>query len=186
MMGIVDDMDKAFCASFHWVPHTTPIHLFTDNAGGHRTEPAKMEYTDILKSDYNIEIKWQVSQSPETNILDLGVWCLLQSLVEYLHRRKQMKEDSLARTIGCAWDLVNGATQFKVVHKSWKKVLSLNLLRSGGDSLVEKCQGIRRSVHDITVLPAAGGVIDGVNLDDDEFNEGVESEDDDCVDKDQE
>ena len=58
MLGNVDDMGKAICATFHWVPHTTPNYLFMDNVGGHRTEIAKMEYRDILKSDYNIEIEW--------------------------------------------------------------------------------------------------------------------------------
>ena len=137
-----------------------------------------MEYTDILKSEYNVEIEWQVSQSPETNILDLGVWCLLQSLVEYLHRRKHMKEDSLARTIECAWDLVDGTTKFKAVHERWKKVLSLILLGGGGNSLVEKCRGIKRNLDDITVLLAAGGVVDGVDLEADDCDNGAESNDD--------
>ena len=179
MLGIVDDMGKAIRAAFHWVPQSTPIHLFMDNAGGHGTELAKLEYTDILKSDYNIDIEWQVSQSPETNILDLGVWCLLQSLVEYLHRRKRMKEDSLARTIERAWELVDGTSKFHAVHERWKKVLSLILLGGGGNSLVEKCRGIRRSLDDITVLLAAGGVVDGVDLDaEDDCDDRAESDDD--------
>ena len=37
------------------------------------------------------------------------------------------------------------------------------------------------------MLLAAGGVIDGLDLDaDNEYNEGAESEDDDCIDKDHE
>ena len=87
MLNIVDEMGKAIRSAFHSVPTSQTIHLFMDNAGGHGTELAKMQYSDFLKTDYNVEIEWQVSQSPETNILDLGVWCLLQSLVEYLHRR---------------------------------------------------------------------------------------------------
>ena len=156
------------------------INLFMDNVGRHSTKLAKLEYTDILKSDYNINIEWQVIQSPETNILDLGVWCLLQSLVEYLHQCKRMKEDSLAQTIEWAWELVNGSTKFHAVYERWKKVLSLILLGGGGNLLAEKCRDIRRSLDDITVLLAAGGVVDGVDLNaDDEYDEGAESKDND-------
>ena len=118
-----------------------------------------------------------MSQSPKTNILDLGVWCLLQSLVEYLHRCKCMKEDSLACTIEHAWDLFDGNIKFKAVHERWKKVLSLILLGGSGNSLVEKCRGIKRNLDDIIVLLAVGGVVDGVDLEVEENDDGAESED---------
>ena len=99
MRSITDEIGASIHKAFNWVPISNPIHLFTDNAGGHGTELAKLEYMDILKSEYNVEICWQVSNSPETNILDLGVWCLLQSLVEHLHRLKRMNEEALARNV---------------------------------------------------------------------------------------
>ena len=154
MMSHIRDIGRAIRSTYSFLPATHPIFLFMDNAGGHGTELAKMEYVDILQTHYNVEICWQVSNSPETNILDLGIWCLLQSLVEYLHRNRRMKEDCLARTIEQAWDLVDGFTKFKSVSERWKKVLSLILLDKGGNSLVEKCRGLRKSLDDITVLLA--------------------------------
>ena len=42
-----------------------------------------------LKEDYNIILKHQVPNSPETNLLDLGVWRALQSAVENLSHQKR-------------------------------------------------------------------------------------------------
>ena len=152
------------------------VHLFMDNAGGHGTELAKMEYVDILKHHFNVEVNWQVSNSPETNILDLGVWCLLQSLVEYLHKSRRMSENSLARTVEQAWELVDGSTKFSAVHERWKKVLSLIVLGGGGNSLVERCRGIRKPLDDVVLLLMDR---DGYGSDDDV---GEDDDDDQMVD----
>ena len=100
-----------------------------DNAGSHVTNVTKMEYTDILKLHYNIKICSQIVNSPETNILDLCIWCILESLVEYLHHHYQIDEDFLARTIDEVWNLMDGYNQFDAVHTCWKKVLSLIFAR---------------------------------------------------------
>ena len=152
MMNIIEEMGESIREAFHWVPRSKSIHLFMDNAGGHGTELAKMEYINILKTHFNVEVIWQVSNSPKTNILELGVWCLLQSLVEYLHRRQRMSKDSLARTVEQAWELVDGSTKFYAVHERWKKVLSLIVLGGGGNSLVERCRGIRKPLDDVVLL----------------------------------
>ena len=75
-----------------------------------------------------------------------------QSLVEYIHRWKKMEEDALAYSIEQAWNLVDGYTKFHAVHDAvherWKKVLKLVQLGKGGNSLVEKCRGLRSSLMD--------------------------------------
>ena len=56
-----------------------------DGAGGHGTAEAIEKYTKALKDAHNIVIVLQVPQSPETNVLDLGIWMSLLSAVEKAH-----------------------------------------------------------------------------------------------------
>ena len=51
------------------------ITLFMDNAGGHGKIEEKEQYEQILKDELNVMIEWQVSQSPQTNMLDLVFGC---------------------------------------------------------------------------------------------------------------
>jgi hypothetical protein len=55
-----------------------------DNAGGHGTNDAKLQYIDLLKA-FKVEVIWQVPRSPETNMLDLGVWMSIQCSVMNVH-----------------------------------------------------------------------------------------------------
>jgi hypothetical protein len=71
-----------------WVPQGTTINLIMDNAGGHGMQEAIDEYTAGLQREFNIRIKHQAPRSPETNALDLGIWCSIQSAVEKLHRNR--------------------------------------------------------------------------------------------------
>ena len=75
---------------YFYIPAETPVYLFMDNAGGHGKIAIKEDHERILKQEYNIQIEWQVPQSPETNMLDLGVWVSLQSHVERIHKNKVM------------------------------------------------------------------------------------------------
>ena len=75
-----------------------------DNAGGHGTDEAVQSYTDMLKSEYTIEIIQQVPRSPETNMLDLGLWRSMQSAVEKEHAFKVYDADALNRSVEKAWN----------------------------------------------------------------------------------
>jgi hypothetical protein len=55
----------------------TLLYLIMDNAGGQGTVEAWREFTQELKVRYNVKIICQIPQSPETNILNLGVQCSL-------------------------------------------------------------------------------------------------------------
>ena len=67
-------------------------HLMMDNAGGHGSNEAVEKYTEDLKNKYKIEIIQQVPRSPETNVLDLGIWMSLQSAVEKESRASRSEE----------------------------------------------------------------------------------------------
>ena len=177
MLGMVEELGESIRKAFHWVPADHPIHIFMDNAGGHGTKQIKLQYMDILKHHFKVEVVWQVSCSPETNILDLGVWCTVQSLVEYIHRWKKIEEDALAYSIEQAWTLVDGYTKFHAVNERWKKVLNLILLGKGGNTLVEKCRGLRGSlIDDVMVLLVDDVRVDKQELEQDGMDDGYVSD----------
>ena len=120
----------------------TPISLFMDNAGGHGTEEAKTEYIRILKEDFNIIIEWQVPNSPELNLLGLGVWCAIQHVVEQLHRLRCMSCDSLAKSVVEAWEKINSEKLTNVAAR-WIKVLHLIIKGAGTNDLVETERGTK-------------------------------------------
>ena len=123
-----------------------------DNAGGHGTELGKLQYLSILRRKYNVHIIWQISNSPETNILDLGLWCMLQSLVEYMHRNQRMHPDVLGETVERAWHHIDGMVKIPPIIDRWKRVLGLIMLGNGGNELVDKCRGCHPSIDDFVDL----------------------------------
>ena len=79
------------------------ICLVMDNAGGHGSNDAKALYTRSLRT-FGVEIVWQVPRSPETNLLDLGIWMSIQATVQNLHHQKRIQHDALANTVEVAWE----------------------------------------------------------------------------------
>ena len=125
---------------FFWVPNEERIYLVLDNAGGHGTNAMVQQYKAELEQDFNIELVHQVPNSPETNLLDLGVWRAVQSKVEKLSWRKRQDPNVLAETVEQAWDDFQTATIGKV-YKRWKRVLELIKLDGGGNRYVEELRG---------------------------------------------
>jgi hypothetical protein len=89
MLDVMPRIGAAIRQKMNWVPENKTISLIMDNAGGHGAVEATEQYTRNLLDNYNIEIKHQPPQSPETNPLDLGVWRSIQSLVEKKITRQQ-------------------------------------------------------------------------------------------------
>ena len=75
-----------------------------DNAAGHRTKGYIAEYTTILLTDYNIHVILQIPRSPYTNVLDLGVWMSLQSIVKRKHFLKRSPTQALKNTVMETWN----------------------------------------------------------------------------------
>ena len=90
MMDNIRDTGKNIRATYSFFHSDKPVFLFMDNTGGHGKTKVKREYEEILKNEYNMNVVRQESNSPETNMLDLGVWTALQSKVKTIHCGKVM------------------------------------------------------------------------------------------------
>ena len=112
-----------------------------DNAGGHGTKDAIEEYVNDLKQVHNVVIIWQVPRSPETNLLDLGVWNSIQSAVDKAHCGTKSNVTALTRTVVKTWASYSGTEVFERAFQRWRKVLSLILAGNGDNHLVEKGRG---------------------------------------------
>jgi hypothetical protein len=141
MLSIMHQVGQALREKFHWVDKNEKIYLVMDNAGGHGTQLAKEEYRRKLESEYNVEIVWQVPRSPETNMLDLGVWMSIQNKVEKVHHGKRPDCDALARSIEEAWEHHLSPQAFLNVWKRLRRVLKLIVDDKGGNNLVESERG---------------------------------------------
>ena len=91
-----------------------------DNAGGHGTKDCIDNYIESLLTNHNIIVRHQIPRSPDTNLLDLGIWCGVQHHVEKEHHGKSKTRSNvgaLARTIELAWDSYDSNRAFAVT--SW-------------------------------------------------------------------
>jgi hypothetical protein len=143
-----------------WVPHPQKCYLVMDNAGGHGTEEAIKKYTDILETEFDIEIIHQIPRSPETNILDLGIWCSLQWAVDKLMRGRRGDMEALVQGVTSVWNGAGGelSTAFSSVWTQLTRVLHLIKVDEGGNESVEKKRGKRLVALDKPLAPptAAG------------------------------
>ena len=116
-----------------------------DNAGGHGTNDTIEEYKQLLLDNYNIILIHQVPRSPYTNLLDLGVWCSLQALVEKEHYMKRTDVHALAKSVMHSWNIRGNIVGLDgVIGRVWKRlrnVLVLIVDGNGANDLVEKKRG---------------------------------------------
>jgi hypothetical protein len=152
MLDIIREVGGKIRSSFHWLPQETEaIHLFTNNAGGHGTNDAREKYVSILKSEFNIIVIWQIANSPETNMLDLGAWVTIQCIVSHMHRGKRVQKDTLCKTVYNAFESLE-SIKLENIASRWKCVLDLIILGKGSNDLVEQCRGITSSLADLPDL----------------------------------
>jgi hypothetical protein len=71
------------------------------------------------------------------NLLDLGIWCSLQSFVEKMHRGHRSDAAALARTIEKTWTDEYDSEVFKKVYARGQKVLQLVIDDNGGNTKVD-------------------------------------------------
>ena len=189
MMKHMHEIGKSIRETYSFLPHKQEIYLFMDNASGHGKTEVKKEYERILKEDYNILIKWQVPNSPETNMLDLGVWVAIQHQVDTLHRLVVLHKDQLAKNVNKAFSIIS-PNILKAVHERWKLVLRLILAGKGTNELVEEHRGdLNRKLLADEQLPKVPDNIgyksedDGSSDDSSVDSEVSEEEDDETIDK---
>ena len=143
MMEHVDEIGSSIRDAYKKiVPPDKPIVLIMDNAGGHGRKDVKKDYETILKEKYNVIVHWQIANSPETNLLDLGAWMSLQCIVEKHHCLLVKDKDALAQTVesGFACLLEKVLT---CIHRRWLKVLDLIIEDNGNNDKVESDRGLK-------------------------------------------
>ena len=149
MLETMPNIAQTIRDKFHWIPATEKVYLVMDNAGGHGSDEAKETYVNLLK-EKNIEVIWQVPRSPETNMLDLGVWMSIQSVVQRVHFNRRCHHDALARSVEDAWSSHLNEGAFLRVYKRIRVVLRCILDDDGGNHLVEKKRG--KLFRDCTII----------------------------------
>jgi hypothetical protein len=153
MKKIIPKVAEDLRTAFHWVPETEKIYLVMDNAGGHGSEEVKNEYVALLAAK-NIEVVWQVPNSPETNMLDLGLWMSIQAAVQKVHWGRRSEPSALVQSVNEAWDNYLNVESFKNVFARLKVVLQCIADDNGGNDKVEAKRG--KLTQDATVLDLTG------------------------------
>lgn len=141
MLETMGEVAQAIRAAYHWIPADQIIYLVMDNAGGHGTDKAVEAYTKQLLDEHKIEIIQQVPRSPETNVLDLGIWMSLQSAVEKEHRNMRHDANALNETVMRVWDAVASEDAFKNVFGKLPVIYANIKNNRGGNNLVESNRG---------------------------------------------
>ena len=168
MLKWIPEVAKAMREVYHWIPVTEKLYLVMDNAGGHGTDNAKELYVEEL-SKHNIETIWQVPRSPETNMLDLGVWMSIQAAVMRVHHNRRCHHDALAKSVDDAWDNYLNEGAFENVHGRLKLVLQSIVKDEGGNRLVEEHRGKLfrdATIVDLTSVDDDENIIINIDMDD--------------------
>jgi hypothetical protein len=116
------------------------IFLVMDNAGGHGKQEVIERYESNLRDNYNIIIIWQQPRTPESNMLDLGIWMHIQFKVEEKQFSQRSEVNALWRSMQAAWDGIS-QTALTNVYRRWLKVLDLTEQAGGSNHLVKTQRG---------------------------------------------
>ncbi|KAG7370138.1 hypothetical protein IV203_027884 [Nitzschia inconspicua] len=87
MLRKIPEIGAGLRSAYHWLRRDETIYLIMDNAGGHGSHDAMAQYTSVLWNEYKVQLVWQIPRSPETNMLDLGIWMSIQAVVTRVHHR---------------------------------------------------------------------------------------------------
>jgi hypothetical protein len=141
MLGVMDRVGIALRAAFPWVKPEELIYLVMDNAGGHGTDVAWETYTADLEEKHKVRIIRQCPRSPETNLLDLGIWMSIQAAVEKEMYMKRGDIHALAVAVKNAWETRLSENAFKNVYERLQNVLVMIDEDKGGNAKVEAKRG---------------------------------------------
>ena len=128
-------------------PGRPKIFLQMDNASGHGKQAIIDEYTKALATN-GIEVVFQPKNSPETNMLDLGVWMSVQNDVDKMSRDQRSNLGALWETIQKAWQKFGEEKQDKNVN-IWNRVLTnavLCIVDKGANNSFEARRGYKTKI----------------------------------------
>ena len=138
--------DIGIRSKYRWVKDEVPIFLIMDNdGGGHGTDAVKLEYEMTLVEEYNVLVDWQVPNSPESNMLDLGAWMAVQSEVKYEHKHKVIQADILSESINSAFWHLDEETIVSI-HNRWTDFLNLMIKGNEDNSNIESNRGKKTGI----------------------------------------
>jgi hypothetical protein len=152
----------------HWpFINSRRVKIQMDNAGGHGGA-TKIEEIRVALAALGIDLVCQPANSPEFNVLDLGVWRGLQALVNKLMRDVRDDADVLWANVQKAWTQW-GDTKKDSHVKIWKRleVNAENCLEAkGGNRCIEAKKGYKIELPE-KVLAANEVVLADDGVDDD-------------------
>ena len=124
MLGMMDELGNSTQSTYRSIGLVDKenIYLVIDSMIGNGENEAVLEYSKYLVEKYNILVCHQVPRSPETNMIDLGVWMTVQSEVENITaaRSKNMIPFlSLSIMHGVTWKNINSPKYGNVFFRSW-------------------------------------------------------------------
>jgi hypothetical protein len=130
----MDRVGNALRAAFPWVKREEFV-------GGHGTDVAWETYTADLEEKHKVRIIRQCPRSPETNLLDLGIWMSIQAAVEKEMYMKRGDIHALAVAVKNAWETRLSENAFKNVYERLQNVLVMIDEDKGGNAKVEAKRG---------------------------------------------
>ena len=142
MKKAMDRVGLAIREAYNWMKPSETCYLVMDNAGGHGSKEAIVWYKQLLLTKYNVELIFQVPRSPYTNVLDLGVWMAIQSIVERNHFLKRCTTDALVRTVMHTWESTDLDRILSNVFNRLRVVLCNILKGNGNNDCVEENRGV--------------------------------------------
>jgi hypothetical protein len=83
----------------------------------------------------------QCPRSPQTNLLDLGIWMSIQAAVEKAMYMKRGYIQALVNAVNDAWDTPLSVKAFKIVYEKLQNVLVTIDDDKGGNAKVEGNRG---------------------------------------------
>ena len=89
----------------------------------------------------NIILMFQVPNSPDTNVLDLGIWMSLQSAVEKCQRLRRGDKEALHASVMKVLDEVASEEAFKKVFDRLAKNYEIIKKTNGDNNLIEEFRG---------------------------------------------
>jgi len=116
------------------LPLNHEVRLQIDGAGGHGGDAIK-EMQVMMKRDFNINLVVQPPNSPESNVLDLGIWRAIQARVDTLGMGHRRDPEVLANTVVDAWnrydEYFSGDAGFLAVWEKLKDIAEVTLEAKG-------------------------------------------------------